>query len=241
MQLGSIYLKDKEAAIPEVRRLLDTYKVVPGAMVPKKQVYDAYRAFCASCDFEPSDVSSFGKIFKRVFPDVERKRLVKGWHYNNLAPRANDTTPSSSSSTSTAGGTEDSSPAAAPGDRLYHSDPVVPTASSRGGARRHLTTRPLSPPPPRPHSRSASPVSGAATHFTTSFTAIPTPRSRSPSPSSAIVRRAHSQSPCRPISSIHCRSTTPHPQISSHLISIIINFHNIHLLHISSSINPAAS
>jgi hypothetical protein len=165
-------------------------------MVPKKTVYDAYRAFCAQSDFEPADVSSFGKLFKRVFPEVERKRLVKGWHYCNLVPR----TPADTSSP----------PAGClPTDRLYHSDPVIPTSAFRSAHQ----GRPLSP-PPRPQSRGASPVP-------TAFTS----RSRSPSPSSAIVRRAHSQSPVPTSPRHHPHHQSPLPlspasfrPVSPHLV-----------------------
>lgn len=47
----------------------------PNVSLPKHEVYDEYRCFCQSNQFEPLCVADFGKAMKHIFPKVKPRRL----------------------------------------------------------------------------------------------------------------------------------------------------------------------
>jgi hypothetical protein len=54
--------------------------------VAKRDIYDAYLAFCRANNYQTTNDATFGKIFKTIFPHVQVRRLVrrvkaKKWHY----------------------------------------------------------------------------------------------------------------------------------------------------------------
>lgn len=58
----------------------------------KREVYEAYVAFCESANLQPTNDATFGKIFRATFPNVQVRRLVrrvkaKKWHYCEVAYR----------------------------------------------------------------------------------------------------------------------------------------------------------
>jgi len=62
-----------------------------GGYVAKREVFEAYQAFCCNSGFPPTNDATFGKIFKSVFPRVQVRRLVrrvkaKRWHYCQVSP-----------------------------------------------------------------------------------------------------------------------------------------------------------
>ncbi len=68
--------------------LLETYKASDnGGFIPCKDVYNAYRTYCAESGCLPMGSASFGHHVRRLFPNVERKRLNIGtreWIYYGL-------------------------------------------------------------------------------------------------------------------------------------------------------------
>ncbi|ELR16246.1 uncharacterized protein ACA1_310750 [Acanthamoeba castellanii str. Neff] len=104
-QSSSIFLKSKEEAMPHILIWLGrTYVEKPGSMLLKKDVHAAYSAFCAEHRFETTTNAAFGKMFKRVFPSAEVRRLVKHnettFFYENMTSQSasgNAPLPSSSS------------------------------------------------------------------------------------------------------------------------------------------------
>lgn len=58
----------------------------------KRDIFDAYVAFCRANNYQTTNDATFGKIFKTIFPHVQVRRLVrrvkaKKWHYCDVAYR----------------------------------------------------------------------------------------------------------------------------------------------------------
>lgn len=72
-------------------RLRQTYEECRGGMLLKKDVHAAYMAFCKENLFEATTNAAFGKLFKRVFPEAEIRRVVKQnettFFYDNMAAK----------------------------------------------------------------------------------------------------------------------------------------------------------
>jgi hypothetical protein len=63
-----------------------------GGCVAKRDIFDAYVAFCRAHNYQTTNDATFGKIFKTIFPHVQVRRLVrrvkaKKWHYCDVAYR----------------------------------------------------------------------------------------------------------------------------------------------------------
>jgi len=70
----------------------------PAVSLPKHEVYDEYKCFCQSNQFEPLCVADFGKAMKHIFPKVKPRRLGQRGNsrycYSGLRKKANLLAPS---------------------------------------------------------------------------------------------------------------------------------------------------
>lgn len=68
--------------------LTDEYRAKPGARVFTTEVYRRYEQWCKERGYKPLGDAEFGKVVKRCFPKVEKKRETTGkrdYYYDGLA------------------------------------------------------------------------------------------------------------------------------------------------------------
>lgn len=100
------FLMGKEEAVSAIERwLAQAFELQSGSILPRREVYDAYLAWCGDHNVEATAQSAFGKILHRVFPSLQSRRMGgKGRHvmcYQDFA-RKTPTSPAASTSSSAA-------------------------------------------------------------------------------------------------------------------------------------------
>lgn len=83
----------RSEALPKVKEWIEAnFEDKKGGCVAKRDIFDAYVAFCRAHNYQTTNDATFGKIFKTIFPHVQVRRLVrrvkaKKWHYCDVAYR----------------------------------------------------------------------------------------------------------------------------------------------------------
>jgi phage/plasmid-associated DNA primase len=62
--------------------------------VPRRNMYEHYKAYCTANELQPVNSATFGKLLRVVFPDLKTRRLgVRGqskYHYCGIRVRNED-------------------------------------------------------------------------------------------------------------------------------------------------------
>ena len=85
------HLEDYRRASDPARAFLYEYvKPDPDASIRYQVVYSKYRSYCRRNGFHAVSQTTFGKILRRIYPEVKREqrgsRTGRHWYYTGLAP-----------------------------------------------------------------------------------------------------------------------------------------------------------